>query len=77
MAEVDWRERIVRDPAVMTGKPCIRGTRITVELILRETSAGDTTADLIESYPQLTQADVLAAFAYAADYMQREAIIAA
>jgi uncharacterized protein (DUF433 family) len=64
--------RISTDPAVMMGKPCIRGTRITVELILRRLGAGRSLADLIEAYPQLAADDVRAALAFAADYMQHE-----
>ena len=45
--------RIAADPAVMMGKPCIKGTRITVELILRKLGAGRSFADLLEAYPQL------------------------
>jgi uncharacterized protein (DUF433 family) len=50
--------RISSDPAVMMGKPCIKGTRITVELILRKLGAGRTFADLIDAYPQLTEDDL-------------------
>jgi uncharacterized protein (DUF433 family) len=64
------------DPAVMMGKPCIKGTRITVELILRKLGAGRSFADLLETYPQLTEADVRAALAFAADYMQHETVMA-
>ena len=70
-------ERISADPAVMMGKPCIRGTRLTVELILRKLSAGRAFADLLDAYPQLTDADIKAALAFAADYMQHETVIAA
>ena len=69
--------RISIDPAVMTGKPCIKSTRITVELILRKLGAGRSFADLLEAYPQLTQDDVRAALAFAADYMQHETVLAA
>ena len=69
--------RISVDPTVMMGKPCIKGTRITVELILRKLGAGRTFADLLEAYPQLTDSDVRAALAFAADYMQHETILAA
>ncbi len=65
------------DPAIMMGKPCIKGTRITVELILRKLGAGRSFADLLEAYPQVTEDDVRAALAFAADYMQHETIIAA
>jgi len=60
--------RISVDPAVMMGKPCIKGTRITVELILRKLGAGRSFADLLESYPQLSEADLRTALAFAADY---------
>jgi uncharacterized protein (DUF433 family) len=69
--------RISIDPAVMMGKPCIKGTRITVELILRKMGAGRSLVDLLDAYPQLTQDDVWAALAFAADYMQHETILAA
>jgi uncharacterized protein (DUF433 family) len=68
--------RISADPATMMGKPCIVGTRITVELILRKLGAGRSFADLIEAYPQLTEDD-LRALAFAADYLQHETILAA
>jgi uncharacterized protein (DUF433 family) len=59
--------RISTDPAVMMGKACIKGTRITVELILRKLGAGRSFADLLEAYPHLTEDDVRAALAFAAD----------
>jgi uncharacterized protein (DUF433 family) len=69
--------RISRDPAIMVGKPCIKGTRITVELVLRGLSQGASVDDLLESYPRLTRTDILAAMAYAADYIGHESLIAA
>jgi uncharacterized protein (DUF433 family) len=69
--------RIATDPAVMMGKPCIKGTRITVELILRKLGAGRSFSELIEAYPQLTDDDLRAALAFAADYMQHETVLAA
>jgi uncharacterized protein (DUF433 family) len=59
--------RITADPAVMLGKPCVKGTRITVELILRWLSEGRTFAELLEAYPHLSEDDIKAALAYAAD----------
>src|SRR5450631_594390 len=52
-----WHTRISADPAVMMGKPCIKGTRITVELILRKLGAGRSFADLLDVYPQLVEDD--------------------
>jgi len=59
--------RISIDPAVMVGKPCIKGTRITVELILRWLSEGRSFAELLEAYPHITEDDIRAALARAAD----------
>ena len=67
--------RISINPAVMVGKPCIKGTRITVELILRELSAGQTFADLIDAYPHLTEDDLRAALAFAAEFLQHETVL--
>jgi uncharacterized protein (DUF433 family) len=69
--------RIATDPAVMMGKPCIKGTRITVELILRKLGAGRSFADVLEAYPQLSKQDLRAALAFAADTMQHETVLAA
>ena len=69
--------RISTDPAVMMGKPCVKGTRITVEHILRKLGAGRTFAEVLEAHTQLTPDDVQAALAFAADYMQHETVLAA
>ncbi len=61
------RDRGVFDPDVMLGKPVIRGTRITVELIVRKLGEGATEADLLDAYPSLTHADIRAALVFAAD----------
>ena len=52
---------VVIDPAVMMGKPVIRGTRITVELILEKLAAGDSEEQILESYPRLTREAIHAA----------------
>jgi uncharacterized protein (DUF433 family) len=59
--------RISSDPAVMLGKPCIKGTRITVELILRWLAEGRSFDELLEAYPHISEEDIKAALAYAAD----------
>jgi uncharacterized protein (DUF433 family) len=64
--------RIEINPKVMFGKPVIRGTRITVELILRKLAEGATIADLIQAYPHLSTDDIQAAIAYAADTVAHE-----
>ena len=68
-------ERIEINPAVMLGKPVIRGTRIPVEIILRKLSEGATEADLLDAYPRLQRADIQAALAYAADTVAHETIV--
>jgi uncharacterized protein (DUF433 family) len=65
-------DRIDINPEIMLGKPVIRGTRITVELVLRRLSEGATEADLLDAYPHLTPADIKAAIAYAADRVATE-----
>jgi uncharacterized protein (DUF433 family) len=68
-------DRIEINPEVMLGKPVIRGTRIPVELLLRKLAEGATESDLIDAYPRLVQADIRAAFAYAAEALAHETII--
>jgi uncharacterized protein (DUF433 family) len=68
---------ITRDPKVMMGKPCVAGTRITVEAILEDLSDGMTVAQVLEAYESLTDADVRAALEYAAEYLRQESMIAA
>ena len=60
---------------MMMGKPVIRGTRLTVELILRKLSEGATARDLLEAYPKLTREDIQAAIRYAADTLAHEETI--
>jgi len=65
-------DRIEINPKVMLGKPVIRGTRITVELILRKLSEGAGEKDLLRAYPKLTHEDIQAAIRYAADTLAHE-----
>ncbi len=61
----------------MMGKPCIKGTRITVELILSYLGDGLAVPQIIEGHPYLTEDDIRAAASYAAEYMSQEGLIAA
>ena len=70
-------ERIVRDPAIMMGKPCIAGTRITVELVLEYLAQALTAEEIVEGHRHLTVEDVRAAAAYAAHYLSHEGLVAA
>ena len=65
----DWREHIAVDPAVLLGKPVVRGTRLAVEFILGLVAAGWSFDDLLENYPGLTVADIRACVAYARDVL--------
>ena len=67
--------RIESNPQVMFGKPVIRGTRITVELILRKLAGGKSIDDILRDHPRLIVEDVYAAAAFAADYLAQEDII--
>jgi len=64
---MDWRERIAVDPHVCHGRPCIRGTRIMVSVVLDNLAAGVPSEEILESYPALQQADIQAALEYAAE----------
>lgn len=65
---------IVADPRIMVGKPVIRGTRITVEHILREMAGGMTIDDILEAHPHITREGVEAALRFAADSVRLERI---
>lgn len=68
---------ISRDPDILGGKPVISGTRISVELILSELAAGLSVEELIELYPKLTRAQVLAALGFAVEVVRTESVRAA
>ncbi|MCS3919740.1 DUF433 domain-containing protein [Fervidibacter sacchari] len=72
---VDWRDRIVVDPKICHGKPCIKGTRIMVSVILDNLAEGLTPEEIVEEYPPLTLDDVKAAVAYAAELVREEELI--
>lgn len=67
-------KRIVVDPKIMVGKPIIRGTRITVEHILRLLAQGLAFEEILEDYPHLTKEDIAAALLYAAKITGREEV---
>ncbi|MCC6538630.1 MAG: DUF433 domain-containing protein [Bryobacterales bacterium] len=66
--------RISVDPQICGGKPCIRGTRIWVSLLLDFLSSGSSMDEILSEYPQLTREDLLAAIAYGAE-MSRERFV--
>jgi len=70
-----YQQYIERNPNIMLGKPIIKGTRITVELLMRKLANGYEIADLLKSYPHLTREQILAALEYAADMIANEDIL--
>jgi uncharacterized protein (DUF433 family) len=64
---VDYRKIITIEPGKRSGKPCIRGMRITVYDVLSYLAAGMTTEEILADFPYLTKEDILACLAYAAD----------
>ena len=71
---VNWNLHIESNPDKLFGKPTIANTRIPVDLILEKLAAGDTTTDLIEAYPKLTNDDIIACLLFAADTIKNEII---
>jgi len=69
-----WRNRIVIDPNILTGKPIIKGTRISVELILDLLANGWTAEKILENYPQLKKEDIIAVLKYATEILKEERV---
>ena len=67
-------DRISLDPAVLAGKPVVRGTRLSVEFIIGLMADGWTEADILASYPGLTHEDITACLAYARDLLKSEKV---
>jgi uncharacterized protein (DUF433 family) len=64
--------QIVSDPKILMGKPCLAGTRISVELILEKLGAGESIESIVADYPHITREGVLAAIRYAAAAVRKE-----
>lgn len=71
---MDWRERITIDPAILVGKPVIKGTRLAVEFILELLAIGWTHEQILTNYPGLTVEDIRACLAYAKEVLQTERV---
>jgi uncharacterized protein (DUF433 family) len=67
-------DRIIVDPRIMVGKPVIKGTRITVQLIVQLLANGETETEILDDYPDLKKEDIKAALMYASDCLDREEI---
>lgn len=68
---MDYRERIVIDPEIRFGKPCVRGTRITVGDVLSYLAAGMSEDQILVDFPQLERADIRSCLAFAAERERR------
>jgi uncharacterized protein (DUF433 family) len=75
-SSMDYRDRVTVNPDLMLGKPVIKGTRITVELILRKLSEGADPNEVLEGYPDLRREDILAALSYGAEVISNEEVVA-
>ena len=64
---IDWRDHIHQEPAILVGKPVVKGTRLSVEFILERYGAGWNGAQVLENYPPLTPEAIRAVFAFASD----------
>ena len=73
---MDYTHFIESNPDILLGKPVIKGTRISVALILKKLSEGASIQDLIEAYPSLTHESIKAVLAYASDVIANEIVIA-
>ncbi len=71
---MSWRDRIVIDPAILVGKPVIKGTRIALEFVLELMAEGWTREQIVRNYPHLTEEDLRAVLHYASDLMKGERV---
>lgn len=70
MTIMNWRDYIYADPKVLTGKPVIKGTRLSVEFIVSRLANGWSEADILDNYDSLTAKDLQAVHAYTYDLLQ-------
>jgi len=75
MSRIRWQDRIVVDPDLHHGDPCIKGTRVPVATIIGSLADGMSPTEIQEAYPQLALADIQAALAYAAEVMRQEILL--
>ena len=73
---MNWRDHTVADPEVLAGKPVIKGTRVSVQLVLERLADGWSERDLYRSYPNLSPAALHAVFAFASDVLRDEDYVA-
>jgi uncharacterized protein (DUF433 family) len=71
---VTWQDHISIDPAVLVGKPVVKGTRLAVEFIVDLKAQGWSDADILSNYPGLTDEDIRACLAYASERLRAERV---
>jgi len=71
---MEWNDRIIMDPGVLTGKPIIKGTRISVELVIELLARGWSHEQVIEQYDHVTREDIQACLAYASAMLKSEKV---
>lgn len=72
---MNYKDKICISPDIMLGKPVIRGTRITVEFIIKKMSEGMEIEDIISEYPPVQRDDIMACLAYSADVISKDEIL--
>jgi uncharacterized protein (DUF433 family) len=70
-----WQENITIDQSIHHGDPCIKGTRIPVTMLLGSLADGMTFGEIRDAYPQITDEDIYATLAYAAEVMRQEIVL--
>lgn len=71
---MDWKKQIVIDPAILVGKPVVKGTRLSVEFIVDLLAQGWSEADILRNYPGLTKGDIQACLHYASAVLHAEKV---
>lgn len=71
---MNWQDRIVVDPAILVGKPVVKGTRLAVEFVVDLLAQGWSEADILRNYPGLTREDILACLNYASTLLKAERV---
>ena len=72
---IDYKTHIEANPEIMFGKPCIKGTRVPVDLILEKLGWGETIEDLLDAYPRIDKDDIMACLLYAVHYLRNDEIL--
>jgi uncharacterized protein (DUF433 family) len=72
--EMNWQERIILDPHIVTGKPIVKGTRLSVEFLLDLLAQGWSEAEILRNYPGLTPEDLQACFGYVGAMLKAEKV---